>query len=68
MIDIIWYYVSMEKTKDTLITRTFTVDRQLLDLLAVNAKRNERNLSSELRYRLRKSYETQEGANNGIQI
>ncbi len=58
----------MKKTKDTLITRTFTVDRQLLDLLAVNAKRNERNLSSELRYRLRKSYETQERANNGIQI
>lgn len=68
MIDIIWYNVSMKKTKDTLITRTFTVDRQLLDLLAVNAKRNERNLSSELRYRLRKSYETQERANNGIQI
>ena len=57
MIDIIWYNVSMKKTKDTLITRTFTVDRQLLDLLAVNAKRNERNLSSELRYRLRKAYQ-----------
>lgn len=46
----------MKKTKDTMTIRSYALDRQLLELLASNAKANERNLSSELRYRLRQAY------------
>ena len=35
---------------------SFALDKQLLDLLKNQAQANERNISSELRYRLRQAY------------
>jgi hypothetical protein len=35
---------------------SFALDKQLLDLLKNQARANERNTSSELRYRLRQAY------------
>jgi hypothetical protein len=47
----------MKKDQRTaMIIRSFALDKQLLDLLKNQAQANERNTSSELRYRLRQAY------------
>jgi len=52
------YYMDMmkQKEKTAMIIRSYALDKQLLDLLQNNARANERNTSSELRYRLRQAY------------
>ena len=54
--DIKGYYIHMNKKSTSMIIRSYALDKQLLELLENNAKNNERNLSSELRFRLRQAY------------
>ena len=54
--DVKGYYIHMNKKRTSMIIRSYALDKQLLELLVKNAKSNERNLSSELRYRLRQAY------------
>ena len=54
--DVKGYYIHMNKKSTSMIIRSYALDKQLLELLVNNAKSNERNISSELRFRLRQAY------------
>jgi hypothetical protein len=54
--DVKGYYIHMNKKSTSMIIRSYTLDKQLLELLVNNAKSNERTISSELRFRLRQAY------------